>query len=137
MASKIKGGCLCGAVRYECGAEPRGVSVCHCTHCQKTSGGAFSVNVVVPADSLSLPRDKIATYTVTADSGRPLVRSFCPVCGSSIGSESQNFPGMFILKAGTLDDTSWVQPMVHIWTGSRQPWVAIPATIKTFEKGRT
>src|SRR6187551_1629262 len=50
---KISGGCLCGAVRYECNAEPFGTAICHCTHCQKVSGSAFSVNVVVPAPSLT------------------------------------------------------------------------------------
>ncbi len=32
-----------------------------------------------------------------------------------------------ILKPGTLDDTSWLHPVGHIWTRSAQQWVSIPA----------
>ena len=38
---KISGGRLCGAVRYQCSAEPLGTAICHCTHCQKVSGSAL------------------------------------------------------------------------------------------------
>ena len=27
------------------------------------------------------------------------------------------------IRAGTLDDTSWLKPVGHIWTKSAQPWV--------------
>jgi len=30
------------------------------------------------------------------------------------------------VKAGNLDDTSWLFPVGHIWTRSALPWVAIP-----------
>jgi hypothetical protein len=41
--AEITGGCLCGQVRYSANAEPAFVGVCHCTHCQKQTGTAFSV----------------------------------------------------------------------------------------------
>jgi hypothetical protein len=134
--SKISGGCLCGAVRYRSDAEPKGAGVCHCTHCQKTSGSAFSVNVFVPSDGFTLT-GPVASYTDTAESGRRLQRKFCSTCGSSLLSEAQAFPGMVILKAGTLDDRSWVKPAAHVWTSSRQSWCDIPAGVTAFEKGRT
>jgi hypothetical protein len=52
-------------------------------------------------------------------------------------SEAEAFPGMLILKAGTLDDRSWVKPSAHVWTSSKQDWCAIPAGATVFEKGRT
>jgi hypothetical protein len=38
--AKLSGGCVCGGVRYESDAAPKGtmVWVCHCTHCQKNVG---------------------------------------------------------------------------------------------------
>jgi hypothetical protein len=45
---KISGGCLCGAVRYECNAEPLGTAICHCTHCQKVWGRS-STGWIAPA----------------------------------------------------------------------------------------
>jgi hypothetical protein len=134
--SKISGGCLCGAVRYHSAAEPKGAGVCHCTHCQKTSGSAFSVNIFVPKDGFMLT-GPITTYTDTAESGRTLQRKFCTTCGSSLLSEAQAFPGMVVLKAGSLDDRSWVKPAAHVWTSSKQPWCDVPAGVAVFEKGRT
>ena len=34
-------------------------------------------------------------------------------------------PEISSVKAGSLDDTSWLRPVGHIWTRSRQPWVDI------------
>lgn len=130
----VKGGCLCGAVRYE-GGEAGGAGVCHCTHCQKSSGSAFSVNVFVKADTVSIT-GPVSEYADTAESGRKVVRKFCSVCGSSIASVAEAFPGMMILKAGSLDDRSWVKPGVQVWTQSKQPWVDLGGTLKAFEKGR-
>ena len=60
--SRIEGGCLCGTVRYECSAEPLMTAVCHCTHCQKTSGSAFSINIGVPADSVAISGAGLARF---------------------------------------------------------------------------
>ncbi len=132
--AKVEGGCLCGAVRYS-GGDAGGVGVCHCTHCQKTSGSAFSVNVFVKADTVTMT-GPIASFSDIAESGRKVERKFCSVCGSSIASVAEAFPGMLIVKAGTLDDRSWVKPGVQVWAQSKQPWVDLGDGLKAFEKGR-
>jgi hypothetical protein len=38
------------------------------------------------------------------------------------------------LKAGTLDDTSDVQPTVEAWCVDRQPWVTIPGMAVSLER---
>jgi len=60
--SKIAGGCLCGSVRYTSEAEPALVAVCHCATCQKYTGSAFSLNVGVPSDSVTITGESLATY---------------------------------------------------------------------------
>ena len=37
-------------------------------------------------------------------------------------------------KPGTLDDTSMLKPDIHIWTGSKQPWITIPEDVEAHEK---
>ena len=120
--SKVAGSCLCGSVKYESDAEPQMVAVCHCSHCQKTSGSAFSVNLAMPADSVHMS-GKIASYEDTGTSGKPVIRMFCSKCGSSLASDVKAFPGLLLVKAGTLDDASWVKPGLEIWTESAQDWV--------------
>ena len=130
------GGCLCGNVRYTLNAKPALTVVCHCTHCQKASGSAFSTNLVVQRADIAFSGGELAVYDDKADSGNVLKRSFCPKCGSSIMSESSGRPGSAVLKAGTLDDPSTVKPTMQIWTRSAQPWVKFAAEMTSMEKGR-
>ncbi len=52
--AELTGGCLCGHVRYSANADPVFVGVCHCTHCQRQTGTAFSVLVGVPKPAMSI-----------------------------------------------------------------------------------
>jgi hypothetical protein len=36
MPRKLSGGCVCGAIRYECDADPVIMMNCHCRDCQKS-----------------------------------------------------------------------------------------------------
>ncbi|WP_088279823.1 GFA family protein [Ideonella sp. A 288] len=130
--TQILGGCLCGAVRFQLAAEPVMTAICHCTHCQRQSGGAFSVNIGIPRGSLKFTAGTPATFEDQGDSGLPVHRHFCARCGSPIVSVVEATPGLDWLKAGTLDDTSWVKPQVAIWCQSAQPWVSLPSTIAQF-----
>ena len=132
--SKMDGGCLCGAIRYTAAADPAFTANCHCTHCQKQTGTAFSVVVAVPSAALTVtgtPR----TFEGTGDSGNRIVRHFCADCGSPIFTTGEALPGMSFVKAGTLDDTSWLAPTFDIWCSSAQPWVDIPDSRQRFDRG--
>lgn len=126
---KIVGGCLCGKVRYSTDAAPVMVALCHCTHCQKQSGSAFSMNVGVPAAEFRVDGDSISTYEDTGSSGMPVFRRFCRNCGSPIFSDVKSVPGLLFVKAGTLDDASWVKPGIQLWGASRQPWATIDPAV--------
>lgn len=124
--SKITGGCLCGSVRYVSDAEPALVAVCHCSTCQKNTGSAFSLNIGVPSSSVSVTGKSLATYEDhTGASGKPFFRAFCSRCGSPIYGRGEAYSGITFIKAGTLDDASWVKPGIHMWCADKQPWVAI------------
>jgi len=60
----------------------------------------------------------------TADSGRVNTRLVCPNCGSWVCGLPRD--GVVRVRAGTLDDTSWLRPTRHVWTRSKQHWVMIP-----------
>jgi hypothetical protein len=133
--TNIVGGCLCGAVRYESEAEPVLTAVCHCRDCQKQTSSAFSVLVVLPKDSLRTEGGALASVqTVGEDTGLRTTRRFCPECGSAIVSAVGATPELEWLKAGTLDDTSWLRPQMHIWVSSAQPWVSLDGDIPAYER---
>ena len=119
--AKVEGGCLCGNIRYKSEADPLVTVLCNCINCQKLSGGAYSLNVVLPKGSLDIQGD-MTTYVDTGDSGQTLDRNFCARCGSAISSEPSAMDTITVLKAGTLDDTSWVRPVMEIYCDSAQQW---------------
>jgi len=121
------GGCLCGAVRYETRWPPLMLGVCHCRHCQRQAGSAFSVVAAVPRAGLTAS-GALVLYQDDSDSGRPVYRKFCGTCGSPVFTETADgdAQGMIFIKAGTLDQTKDLDPTVHFWTSSVQDWVIIP-----------
>ena len=129
----IEGGCLCGQVRFSGEAEPAFQAICHCKNCQKQAGSAYSVIVGVPRGALTVTVT-LKTYHDTGDSGGTVDRLFCPECGSPVLSDAPASPALVFIKAGTLDDASWVTPQIHIWTESAMACTAIPAGIPAFPK---
>lgn len=133
----LNGSCLCGNVQYSTLAEPLMTAVCHCGDCQKQSGSAFSVNVLVPADGFEVEGVSLSSYSSNGGSGLPVRRFFCNNCGSALYSAVTTMPGLFVVKAGTLSDTRALNPALHLWCASAQPWVAIDRTLTCFEQAPT
>ena len=130
----MTGRCLCGDVTYELTGDPIATAICHCDHCQRQSGGAFSVNLVAQPSQLAVSGE-LKTYTETGenDDGEYVYRRFCPGCGSPIVSELTG-PGIIAVKVGTLDDKSGVQPTVEAWCVDRQPWVDLPGMAVSMDR---
>ena len=132
----ITGRCLCGAVSYSIDAEPLAQAACHCTDCQRQTGNPFSVIVAVPRDALKVEGDTIASYATTGDDhGQDTERSFCSNCGAPVFSVAAVLPEMAFVKAGSLDDASWLQPAIEVWTSSAQPWAPHFEGAQQLERG--
>ncbi len=122
MTAPFSGGCLCGAIRYESRVEPLFSINCHCRDCQRTTGTAYAPVLAVPKGTLSIIQGKPTYYTSQSDSGETVSRGFCPQCGSGLFSKLSANPDIIGLKAASLDDPSWFQPAMDIYTDSAQPW---------------
>jgi hypothetical protein len=120
----LVGGCQCGALRYEITQPPLMVYNCHCTNCQKIGGGAFSTPITVMEASFAFTQGEPSTYEWKSDAGNTRFGWFCGNCGSRIAHGQAPSAGVLSVRGGTLDDTSWVEPVGDIWTRSAQPWVA-------------
>lgn len=77
MTIPFSGGCACGAIRYECNAEPIVMFNCHCRDCQRVSGGAFSAVIYVPLKAFSVTRGSLRYYHTPSASGGHNKRGFC------------------------------------------------------------
>ena len=134
--SPITGGCLCGSVRYSTDADPVVQVVCHCRDCQRQTGGPFTVVVGVPRSALNVEGDTLASFTTTGeDHGGETHRSFCTVCGAPIFSIAAALPDLALIKSGSLDDASWVEPTIEAWTSSAQPWSPRFENAASLERG--
>ncbi len=119
----ISGHCLCGKVTYSADAAPVAQAICHCTNCQRQTGTAFSIVVGVPAAALHVEGDTLSSFPTTGDvHGTQTLRHFCSACGSPIYSSVEAMPEVVYIKAGTLDDASWLQPNAEVFTRSALPW---------------
>jgi hypothetical protein len=133
MPAPYAGGCLCGALRYEVRAEPLTIYACHCTDCQRRTGSAFALSMVVPRDAIVLQKGAPRDYRVTMPDGRIKTGKTCPDCSGRLWGEPVKAPQIAIIQPGTLDDTSWIRPVAHIWTRSAQPGTVFETNARKFE----
>jgi len=119
------GGCACGAIRYECSAEPLFAARCHCRDCQRELGAGFVPVLGVPADAFRVTRGAPRGFTVTADSGHPTTRFFCADCGSPLFGRPGVAPEMVTIRAGSLDDPAAFRPARNLYVSRAQPWATM------------
>ena len=133
---EIKGGCLCGAVRYTADAEPAFSAVCHCRDCQRFTGSAFGAIAGVPKNALAVTGTP-KTFSSAGGSGQPILRHLCPECGSSLYEEPSALPGLALLNLGTLDDPAAITPTRQIFCDDALSWVELGGDMMRFAKAPT
>jgi len=121
MTSLLKGGCECGAVRYESDAEPAFSLICQCRQCQRISGSGHAPQFALPAAAVSLT-GQVKFFALTGDSGNAVSSGFCPTCGNPVLKKSSGFPQFLFFHAATLDNPSRFSPQFVVWSSSKQPW---------------
>src|SRR5262249_60103435 len=82
MKIPFSGGCACGAIRYECTAEPTAMFKCHCRDCQKLTSAGFAPAVIAPAQAFRLTRGQLRYHFTTSIAREKHKRGFCPECGT-------------------------------------------------------
>jgi len=132
MSDGLDGGCSCGAVRYRLRSEPLFVHCCHCLSCQRQTGSAFAINVLIEAGRVEIVAGDPRPVDVPRDDGSAQRIFRCPACQVAVYSEYTR-PQVWFVRAGTLDDPSQVSPDVHIYTRSKRDWIALPESVPAFE----
>jgi len=105
---------------------------CHCRDCQRTTGGAFTPVVYVPAKAFKITKGSPRYYSTTSEMVGQNRRGFCPECGSGLfGGATEQGQG---ITASSLDDPSLFKPQMHIWASDAQPWDQLDPKLPSFEK---
>jgi hypothetical protein len=127
----LRGGCLCGSVRYEITGPLGIVEHCHCSMCRKAHGAAFSTNSVVPAAAITVTSGAafISEYAPSSDRRK----CFCSKCGSQMFIRRLNMPEFTVVTLGTIDGDPHARPERHVFVASKAPWYDIADALPRFE----
>jgi hypothetical protein len=126
-----EGGCACGEVRYRLASEPLFVHCCHCLNCQRQTGSAFVVNLLIETDRVELLTGEPHPVDVPRGGGKKQRIFRCPTCQVAVYSR-YTLAGVRFVRGGTLDDPTSVEPDVHIYTRSKVGWVTLPEDVPAF-----
>ena len=130
----FSGGCACSAIRYESKAEPILMLHCHCRDCQRSSGGPFSSFVIVRTEAFKLSQGSLRFHDSPSHASGKTHRGFCPECGSPILARQDSNPHIVAIRTANLDDPSWFDPQVDVWTSDAHPWDQMNVALRKFEK---
>jgi hypothetical protein len=119
-------------VRYRLASGPMFVHCCHCRNCQRQTGSAFAINLLIEADRVELLAGEPEPVDAPRDDGSAQQISRCPRCRVAVWSH-YGWPQVRFVRGGTLDDPAAVAPDVHIYTRSKLPWVTLPDGVPAFE----
>ena len=132
MSVHREGGCACGLVRYRLGSDPLFIHCCHCVNCQRQTGSAFVINLMIEAERAEMVTGAPQPVEVPRHDGSTQRIFRCPMCQVAVFSEYGR-PEVRYVRAGTLDQPSGVVPDVHIFTKSKVSWITIPESAPAFE----
>ena len=132
MTDLLEGGCACGAVRYRLGSAPMFVHCCHCLNCQRQTGSAFAINLLIEAACVEVLHGTPQPVDAPRDDGSVQRIFRCADCQVAVFSEYSS-PGVWFVRGGTLDEPRAVAPDVHIFTRSKVGWVTLPGGVPAFD----
>lgn len=119
-SDRHRGACLCGAVRYQAGANRLHAIHCHCESCRRSAGAAFMTFAGFAADAVTL-EGELTDYR----SSERAVRGFCGRCGSPVRFAYDAEPERVSLTVGTLDRPERAPVAAHMYVEEMVSWVHI------------
>ena len=128
-----EGGCSCGAVRYRLTDEPLIIHCCHCLNCQRQTGSAFVINLIIEADRVEVLSGEPQVVEAPRDKGGAQQIYRCPTCEVALWSVYTH-PSAWFVRGGTLDEPRGIEPDVHIFTKSKVDWVRLPEGKPAFDE---
>lgn len=127
-----QGACRCHAVTLTITDSPRMMIQCHCLDCQAFSGAGHASLAYFAAGDVDVSGSCV-DYTVTADSGAEMTRSFCPTCGSRLLGRNSERPELVAVNIGCLENSDWFRPQAILYTSRRHDWDITADDIPQFD----
>jgi hypothetical protein len=127
------GGCACGEVRYRMHDQPLFVHCCHCARCQRETGTPFAHHAMIEYTKFTVLQGTPDFVLVPTDSGGKHWVARCPSCRTAMWNEHGTRLAITrYVRVGTLDAPAALPPRAHIYTRSRQPWLALSPDVPSY-----
>jgi hypothetical protein len=130
----LKGGCMCGEVRYKITEQPLFTQACHCKNCKVLTGSSYIVNTSILENTLIVEGKISSSVELKAGSGAAYRVYFCGKCGAYIYADYDSAIGRLTLRVKTLDNPDEFPPQVHIFVKDKDPWLNLTDDAICFEK---
>jgi hypothetical protein len=127
----LRGGCLCGQVRYRVSTAPRSSSVCHCISCRRAGGAQAVAWFSVDIDGFEWLSAPPAVFRSSAS----VERGFCARCGTPVSYRHAASPQEIELTNATLDDPDAVVPTAEIWLSEKIGWTVPNPALEHHARG--
>lgn len=129
----FRGGCRCGAVRYEAQGPATHLCFCHCESCRRATGVPG-----VPWATFEVARFKLTKGALTDyQSSLEAARGFCAHCGTSLTYRHKSRALQIDVTSASLDDPERLAPKAHIWMQDRLSWEIPGDSLPRFATVRT
>lgn len=127
----VRGGCLCGAVRYAIDAGPESVGVCHCESCRRSAGGDSVAWATVAEGAFRLLSGEPRIHA----SSPGVRRGFCATCGTTLTYRCEGEQGTIDVTLASLDDPETFPPQSELWLEERLSWNPANPALEPHERG--
>jgi hypothetical protein len=128
-----KGGCLCGAIRYQVWGKASNITHCHCPTCRRASGAPFVTWAGFDTNKFVFTQGN----PTSCASSENVIRTFCNQCGSPLTYQRLDLPGSIDVTLGSLDEPEAIEPEDHIWTECQLPWITLADSLPKYPQHRT
>ena len=131
-SSKLSGGCLCGALRWEAKGPPQAMGFCYCADCRKASGSGYIPFAMFRSEDLHITGLTIS-FSSKAANGNDAIRNSCAVCAGLVFGGPLGQTDSHSIYVGSADDPTWFAPTLAIFARNLPPWITIPAELQRYD----
>ena len=132
-SATITGSCLCGSVKFEVAPPFAAFRYCHCSRCQKATGGAHAANAFLPVTQFKWIAGESLTKRFDLPGAKRFAVAFCTQCGTRVPHKINTTENMLI-PAGLLDADPGARPENCIFWKSKAAWYVSSQELPKFDE---
>jgi hypothetical protein len=127
----LRGGCLCGTVKYEVAGEAKRFYHCHCSRCRKATGTGHASNLFLQPAALKWLSGEQHIRAFRVPEAKRFTNQFCGICGGRLPRQPAGTDTV-VLPAGSLDEEAPIRPQARIFTDARASWSCSGDEVPTY-----